>query len=75
MTAQHGLQDLVERVGVKATYALENGDAKNSGSIEFIARVRDPSKGYNLMERARRAVARHHKVKLSAVVITGLISF
>jgi hypothetical protein len=65
----------MERITVKATYVVADGASQSTGSVEFVARVKDSSKGYNLSGRAKQAVARRNKVKHSAVTITGLSSW
>ncbi|HDR8909173.1 MULTISPECIES: hypothetical protein [Burkholderia cepacia complex] len=64
----------MERIAVSATYeAVKHGELV-AGNVEFVARIVDPSKGYDLITRAQRAVARRLRVRLADVKILGIIS-
>lgn len=60
-----------ERIGVCVSYVV-NGQP---GHLEFIARVPGGGKPDGALVRARRAVARRLKVKLSEVTITGILTY
>jgi hypothetical protein len=64
----------MERIAVSATYeALQNGKPV-AGRVDFVARVADASRGYDLTTRAQRAVARRLRVRTADVKIVGLTS-
>ncbi|QBR04056.1 hypothetical protein [Paraburkholderia pallida] len=64
----------MERIAVSATYeAVKHGEPV-AGSIDFVARVADPSKGLDLVTRAQCAVARRLRVRLTDVKILGVMS-
>jgi hypothetical protein len=64
----------MERIAVSAIYeAVQHGEAV-AGRVEFVARVVDASKGYDLATRAQRAVARRLRVRLADVKILGVMS-
>lgn len=66
----------MERLAVTASYkvTLDSG-ATQQGRVQFVARVADASKGYDLLGRAKRAVARRLKCAASKVAIVGVESF
>ena len=51
------------------------GGRSLTGSIEFVARIGDASKGFSLVKRAKRAVSRRIKVPASSVSIIGIESY
>lgn len=59
----------MERVMVRASYKVGSDSAEKR--VEFVARVKDSSEGYNLAERARKAAARRENVPASQIKITG----
>ncbi|WDD90270.1 hypothetical protein Bsp3421_000093 (plasmid) [Burkholderia sp. FERM BP-3421] len=64
----------MERIAVSATYEVVQSGERVTGSVAFVARVTDPSKGLDLVTRAQRAVARRLRVRLSDVKILGVMS-
>lgn len=65
----------IEHLTVCASYTAIKAGSEVSGKVEFVARVRDSSKGYNLEGRARSAVARRLKIPASSVRITGVMGW
>jgi hypothetical protein len=65
---------MTQRLAVQADYTATKSGQRISGRVAFVARIEDSSKGYNLVERARRAVARRLRVRLADVQIDALIS-
>ncbi|KVL85370.1 hypothetical protein WT03_29740 [Burkholderia stagnalis] len=64
----------MERIAVSASYeAVKLGKAV-TGRVDFIARVADPTKGFDLTTRAQRAVARRLRVRPADVKIVGIMS-
>ncbi|CAM2198547.1 conserved protein of unknown function (plasmid) [Paraburkholderia kururiensis] len=64
----------MERIAVTADYeAMQHGKLL-VGRVEFVARVAHTAKGYDLMTRAQRAVARRLRVRLADVKIVGILS-
>lgn len=64
----------MERIAVSASYEAVQDGKRVAGHIEFVARVADARKGYDLPTRAQRAVARRLRVRLADVKILGVIS-
>jgi hypothetical protein len=64
----------MERIAVSASYEAVKHGEPIAGSIEFVARVADPSKGLDLVTRAQRVVARRLGVRLADVKILGVMS-
>lgn len=65
----------IERLTVSASYTAIKDGLEIAGRVEFVARVSDSSKGYNLEDRARKAVVRRLKVPASNVRITGVMGW
>lgn len=65
----------IERLAVRASYIASKDGSEMGGNVEFVARIRDSSKGYGLEDRARKAVARRLKVPASNIRITGVMSW
>ena len=63
----------IERIAVRISYTVTRAGKPENGELEFIARVVNSSKGYDLVGRGRRAVSRRLKVPLSTVEITGVL--
>jgi len=64
----------MERVAASGSYTCLINGIESAGRVEFIARVKDSSKGYSLLDQARRAAARREAVKLAAITVTGIVS-
>ena len=65
----------IERLTVRATYVATKDGQEAAGLVEFVARVADSSKGYNLEERAKRAASRRTGLPAPSIRITGGMSF
>jgi hypothetical protein len=65
----------MERLTVSATYVFVLNGVESTGHVEFVARIKDSSKGLNLTGRAKRAAARRNNVTPSAINITGIVSW
>jgi hypothetical protein len=65
----------MERVGMMVNYEATQNGKPVIGQLNFVARVADSTKGYDLSIRAQRAVARRLRVKLSDVKIVGVLSY
>lgn len=64
----------MERISVTASYEVVQQGRAVSGHVEFVARVADAGKAYDLATRAKRAVARRLRVRLADVKILGIMS-
>jgi hypothetical protein len=64
----------MERIAVSASYEVVKNGVPVAGRVEFVARVADATKGYDLAARAQRAVARRLRVRLADVKILGVMS-
>ncbi|AOJ09998.1 hypothetical protein WS71_22360 [Burkholderia mayonis] len=64
----------MERIAVSASYEAVQHGRPVVGRVEFVARVSDANRGYDLATRAQRAVARRLRVRLADVKILGVMS-
>lgn len=64
----------MERIAVTANYETIREGKLVVGRVEFVARVADAAKGYDLSTRAQRAVARRLRVRPADVKIVGIQS-
>jgi hypothetical protein len=64
----------MERIAVSATYEVLKNGRPVTGRVDFVARVADASRGYDLTARAQRAVARRLRVRPADVNIVGVTS-
>lgn len=64
----------MERIAVIADYEVKKHGELLTGRVEFVARIADPAKGFDLVARAQRAVARRLTVREADVKIVGLLS-
>ncbi|MXN79625.1 hypothetical protein GR157_33505 [Burkholderia sp. 4701] len=64
----------MERIAVSASYEAIQQGKPIVGRVDFVARVADATKGYDLAMRAQRAVARRLRIRVADVKIVGVES-